>query len=79
MKNKEKLVEQARRDIQDLQKEQDKVYVQLLKDLGVDDNFGEGDDFLWDYVFNCNENTDPEYLEMSRKKIFGIDNNDKTE
>ena len=79
MKNKEKLVEQARRDIQDLHKEQDKVYAQLLKDLGIDDNFGEGDDFLWDYVFNCNENTDSEYLEMSRKKIFGIDNNDKTE
>lgn len=79
MKNKEKLVEAARKEIQDLHKEQDKIYAQLLKDLGIDDNFGEGDDFLWDYVFNCNENSDPAYLEMSRKKIFGIDNNDKTE
>ena len=73
MKNKEKLVEQARRDIQDLHKEQDKVYAQLLKDLGIDDNFGEGDDFLWDYVFNCDENTDPEYLKLSKEKIYKKD------
>lgn len=73
MKNKEKLVERARKEIQDLLKEQDKVYEQLLKDLGINDNFGEGDDFLWDYVFNCNENSDPAYLEMSRKKIFKED------
>ena len=73
MKNKEKLVERARKEIQDLHKEQDKVYAQLLKDLGIDDNFGEGDDFLWDYVFNCDENADPEYLKLSKEKIFKED------
>ena len=73
MKNKEKLVEAARKEIQDLHKEQDKVYAQLLKDLGIDDNFGEGDDFLWDYVFNCDENADPEYLKLSKEKIFKED------
>lgn len=73
MKDKEKIVERARKEIQDLHKEQDRIYAQLLKDLGIDDNFGEGDDFLWDYVFNCDENTDPEYLKLSKEKIYKKD------
>jgi RNAse (barnase) inhibitor barstar len=71
MKNKEKIVEEARKKIQSLHKEQDKIYTQLIKDLGITNNYEEGEDFLWDYVFNCNEDSNPAYLEMSRKKIFG--------
>lgn len=75
--NKEKLVEAARKKVRELTEEQDKVYAQLLKDLGIDDNFGEGDDFLWDYVFNCNEDTDSNYLKLTKEKIFGVDNSSK--
>ena len=76
MKNKEKIVEEARKKIQYLHKEQDKIYNQLIKDLNIINNYEESEDFLWDYVFNCTEDTDSAYLEMSRKRIFGTANID---
>jgi RNAse (barnase) inhibitor barstar len=66
-----KLIEQTRTKVQSLMVEQDKVYADMLRELGITDDPTAGGDFLWDYVFNCTDNTEDSYLTMVRDNIFG--------
>jgi RNAse (barnase) inhibitor barstar len=65
------LIEQTRTKVQSLMVEQDKIYVDMLRELGITDDPTAGGDFLWDYVFNCTDNTEDSYLTMVRDNIFG--------
>ena len=66
-----KLIEQTRAKVQSLSQEQDKLYTQMVRELGItDDPTGRGD-FLWDYVFNCTDNCEDSYLTMVRQNLFG--------
>ena len=72
--NHKKLIEKTRSKIQNLMAEQDKLYKDLYKELNIEDvEYGE---WLWDYVFNCTDDTHSPYLDMVRKKVF-IENKEK--
>lgn len=70
MKEEQKqLIENARKKILNLAEEQNKVYSEMVSKLGVADDFDRAD-FLWDYVFNCDDSSDKHYLEFIRKNVF---------
>lgn len=66
-----KLIEQTRSKVQSLAAEQDKLYADMLRELGITYDPTASGDFLWDYVFNCTDNTQDSYLTMVRDNIFG--------
>ena len=65
------LIEKTRAKVQKLMAEQDKLYADMICELGITDDPTAGGDFLWDYVFNCSDNTEDSYLTMVRDNIFG--------
>ena len=65
------LIEKTRAKVQKLMSEQDKLYSEMVREIGItDDPTGRGD-FLWDYVFNCTDNCEDSYLTMVRQNLFG--------
>jgi hypothetical protein len=66
-----KLIEKTRAKVQKLMAEQNKLYSEMMRELGITDDPTAGGDFLWDYVFNCTDNTEDSYLTMVRDNIFG--------
>jgi RNAse (barnase) inhibitor barstar len=65
------LIEKTRAKVQKLMAEQDKLYSEMMRELGITDDPTASGDFLWDYVFNCTDNTEDSYLTMVRDNIFG--------
>jgi RNAse (barnase) inhibitor barstar len=65
------LIEKTRAKVQKLMAEQDKLYSEMMRELGITDDPTASGDFLWDYVFNCTDNTEDSYLTMVRQNIFG--------
>ena len=65
------LIEKTRAKVQKLMAEQDKLYSEMMRELGITDDPTASGDFLWDYVFNCTNNTEDSYLTMVRDNIFG--------
>ena len=65
------LIEKTRAKVQKLMAEQDKLYSEMMRELGITDDPTASGDFLWDYVFNCTDNTEDSYLTMVRQNLFG--------
>lgn len=70
-KKQRQLVETTRAKVQQLQRDQDTLYADMVRQLGITDDPTAGSDFLWDYVFNCDDNTNHEYLQMVKENVFG--------
>jgi len=65
------LIEKTRAKVQKLMAEQDKLYSEMMRELGITDDPTASGDFLWDYVFNCTDNCEDSYLTMVRQNLFG--------
>ncbi|MDB4314472.1 hypothetical protein N9955_00425 [bacterium] len=69
--NKQK-IEGVREKIQESFKHQDDLYKELVKELqeSEDSISNRSIEFLWDYVFNCDENTTESFLKYIKGEIF---------
>lgn len=72
MKDKEHLIEGVKNTITSLFEKQNELYAGLLEAVGEINE--EQESWLWDYCYNCNEESD--YSEYVRNKIYGCENND---
>lgn len=57
-------VEIAKEVIIKLREAEDKIYANLVKEIGIDT------DWLYDYVFNINSTDNDEYTSLVRSKLF---------
>ena len=57
-------VEISKGAISKLREAEDLIYANLVKEVGIDN------DWLYDYIFNCNTNDNDEYTTMVRNNIF---------
>lgn len=62
------IVEVLRKEIAALQIKQDEIYENMLSKLGeVDEQI---EDWIFDYVYNCNVSPSEEYLKFVEEKLF---------
>jgi hypothetical protein len=57
-------VEISKEAISKLREAEDLIYANLVKEVGIDNNW------LYDYIFNCDTNDNDEYTTMVRNNIF---------
>ncbi len=66
-----KLIEQTRAKVQSLAAEQDALYSNMIRELRITEDPLDAGDWLWDYVFNCEDNDTTGYTQRVRENIFG--------